>query len=126
MCGNFRLFDFWHKPITGSTVRGLRGQGFKTFLAMEVRKVIGWNIRTLRVERGIAQEKLALESGIDRAYMGRVERGEENVTIARLEAVASVLDVPVAAFFREPQKGHTVPALKPGVKPKKKVRRAST
>jgi len=93
---------------------------------MEVRKVIGWNIRTLRVERGIAQEKLALEAGIDRAYMGRVERGEENVTIARLEAVALVLNVHVAAFFREPQKGHTAPALKPGVKPKKKVKRAST
>ncbi len=43
--------------------------------AMEVRALIGWNLRRLRVAKGLSQERLALAAGIDRAYVGRVERG---------------------------------------------------
>ncbi len=69
---------------------------------MEARAIIGWNLRRLRVERGLSQERLALAAGIDRAYVGRVERGSENVTITTLEAMARVLGVPVAALLIEP------------------------
>lgn len=53
---------------------------------MNVRQTIGWNLRRLRVERGFSQERLALTSGIDRSYLGRIERGSENVTVGTLEA----------------------------------------
>ncbi len=46
--------------------------------------------------------RLALASGIDRAYVGRVERGSENVTITTLEAFASALTVPIATLLIEP------------------------
>jgi transcriptional regulator with XRE-family HTH domain len=72
---------------------------------MEARAIIGWNLRRLRVERGLSQERLALAAGIDRAYVGRVERGSENVTIATLEAMAVALAVPVAALLTEPTPG---------------------
>ena len=68
---------------------------------MDTRKLIGWNLRGLRVARGLSQERLALEAGIDRAYVGRVERGSENVTVAVLEKIAAVLGVPVATLFAE-------------------------
>ena len=68
---------------------------------MEIRAIIGWNLRRLRVAKGLSQERLALESGIDRAYVGRVERGSENVTVSTLEAFANVLGVRVSALFRD-------------------------
>jgi len=86
---------------------------------MEARKLVGLNVRRLRVERGYSQERLALDAGIDRAYVGRIERGAENVTIARLEALANVLEVPIAALFDEAAMAAGTPlALRPGRKPK--------
>ena len=68
---------------------------------MNTRRLIGWNLRALRVTRGLSQERLALDAGIDRSYVGRVERGSENVTVSALEALATVLDVPVRRLFDE-------------------------
>lgn len=68
---------------------------------MDTRQIIGWNLRRLRVAKGLSQERLALEAGIDRAYVGRVERGSENVTVSTLEAFAAVLTIPVSALFQE-------------------------
>lgn len=76
---------------------------------MDARAIIGWNLRRLRVEQGLSQERLALAAGIDRAYVGRVERGSENVTITTLEALAIALAVPVATLLIEPAPGAEQP-----------------
>lgn len=68
---------------------------------MDARRQVGWNLRRLRVAKGMSQERLALEAGIDRAYVGRVERGSENVTLDRIEALAKTLGVEVSELFRE-------------------------
>ena len=84
---------------------------------MNAREMLGWNLRRLRVAKGLSQERLALEAGIDRSYVGRVERGSENVTITRLEAFAMVLDVSVAQLFTEPTSPTiALPHLKAGRK----------
>ncbi len=89
---------------------------------MEARAIIGWNMRRLRVERGLSQERLAFASGIDRAYVGRVERGSENVTISTLEAMARALSVSVATLLIEPEVGTARPTpLKSGRRPKGSV-----
>ncbi|MER9456561.1 helix-turn-helix transcriptional regulator [Mesorhizobium sp. M0478] len=86
---------------------------------MNVRKIIGWNLRKLRVEQGLSQERLALAADIDRAYVGRVERGSENVTTDTLEALAGALKVAPAALLAEPPAGAQEPApLRSGRKPK--------
>jgi transcriptional regulator with XRE-family HTH domain len=85
---------------------------------MDARTIIGWNLRRLRVAHGLSQERLALAAGIDRAYVGRVERGSENVTISTLEAMARALAVPVAHLLVEPDDAVERPApLRPGRKP---------
>ncbi|MGC5780832.1 helix-turn-helix domain-containing protein [Methylobacterium sp. NFXW15] len=85
---------------------------------MDARGIIGWNLRRLRVERGLSQERLAFAAGIDRAYAGRVERGSENVTVTTLEAMAKALAVPIADLFVVPEPDATRPApLKAGRKP---------
>lgn len=69
---------------------------------MDTKEIIAWNLRRYRVLAGLSQERLALEAGVDRAYVGRIERGKENVTIGTLEALARVAEIKVGALFVEP------------------------
>ena len=77
---------------------------------MDARAIIGWNLRQLRVEHGLSQERLALAAAIDRSYVGRVERGSENVTISTLEILANVLGVPVSRLLLEPSADEAKPS----------------
>ncbi|WEX75100.1 helix-turn-helix domain-containing protein [Sinorhizobium numidicum] len=87
---------------------------------MDIRQTIGWNLRRLRVSRGLSQERLALEANIDRSYVGRIERGMENVTVSALEALARVMDVNVSELFTEVDDKASRPApLRSGRKPRK-------
>ena len=54
---------------------------------------IGYLIREKRKEKKITQESLSLRCGIDRSYMGRIERGEVNITVEKLYEIAKVLEV---------------------------------
>ncbi|ENV18685.1 helix-turn-helix domain-containing protein [Acinetobacter guillouiae] len=56
---------------------------------------IGQLIRVKRVEKKLTQEKLSLQCGIDRSYMGRIERGEVNITVEKLYEIAMELEVKV-------------------------------
>ncbi|ANP88268.1 helix-turn-helix domain-containing protein [Rhizobium leguminosarum] len=86
---------------------------------MDARQTIGWNLRRLRVAKGLSQERLALAAEIDRSYVGRVERGAENVTVSTLEALAGVLQVHVSALLQHVDDAAAKPApLRSGRKPK--------
>lgn len=61
----------------------------------ELATLLGQNIRKARQEKKISQEKLALMCGLDRSYMGRIERGEVNLTVEKLYLIASVLKVDI-------------------------------
>ena len=56
---------------------------------------IGKLIRNKRIELNMTQEFLALQCSIDRSYMGRIERGEVNITIEKIYELAKSLDVSV-------------------------------
>lgn len=62
-------------------------------------EALGTAIRALRKERGLSQETLADYAGIDRSHMGRIERGERNVTILNLLRVSTALKCPVSELF---------------------------
>lgn len=86
---------------------------------MDARKLVAWNLRRLRVERGIAQEALAVDAEIDRTYVSRLERNMENPTVAVLERLARALDVSIVEFFVAQKAGtRWYPPLKKGRKPK--------
>lgn len=59
----------------------------------ELSTEIGQLIRNKRKEKNITQESLSLQCGIDRSYMGRIERGEVNLTIEKLYDIADALEV---------------------------------
>ena len=64
---------------------------------------VAFNLRRLRVARGISQERLALEANVDRSYVGRLERGLENPTIAILERLADTLGVSTHELLAKPR-----------------------
>ncbi|WP_370314557.1 helix-turn-helix domain-containing protein [Thalassolituus sp.] len=51
------------------------------------------NVKSIRLARGVSQEELADMCGLHRTYIGSVERGERNVTLSTLEALAIALGV---------------------------------
>ncbi|MFV5467566.1 helix-turn-helix domain-containing protein [Acinetobacter towneri] len=62
----------------------------------EISKQVGRLIRKYRVEKNITQENLALLcGGIDRSYLGRIERGEVNLSVEKLYEIANTLEVHV-------------------------------
>lgn len=83
---------------------------------MRGRELVGLNLRRLRVERDISQERLAFDSGVDRSYLGGMERGEENPTIDILDRLAATLAVPIGELFVSGG-GDFVKGLKRGRKP---------
>lgn len=74
---------------------------------MHGRKLIAANVRRIRVALGVSQERLAFDSGVDRSYLGGMERGEANPTIEILERIAATLGVSLADLFAEIENGAT-------------------
>ncbi|HHH43947.1 MAG TPA: XRE family transcriptional regulator [Gammaproteobacteria bacterium] len=70
----------------------------------DVRKVLGVRIRDLRERKRYSQDVLAELSGLNRSYIGSLERGEHNCGITNIVRVAKALDVPLYKLF------HKVPA----------------
>lgn len=81
---------------------------------MDGRKLVAWNLRRIRVQAGLSQEKLAADADIDRAYMGRLERELENPTVALLDRLTSALGVHISTLFVEPKPGEARPKPLPG------------
>jgi transcriptional regulator with XRE-family HTH domain len=53
---------------------------------------IGESVRRARKELGLLQEMLAVDAGVDRSYMGGIERGYHNLTPMSLLRIASALE----------------------------------
>ena len=56
---------------------------------------LGSNVRRLRLEKGLSQEKLAFDSKIDLTYLGGIERGRRNPSLMVMVRVASALEADV-------------------------------
>ena len=61
---------------------------------------LGTKIREIRKAKGISQEQLALLTGIDRSYLGRIERGEISVTVEKLYEIVKILETELKDLFR--------------------------
>jgi transcriptional regulator with XRE-family HTH domain len=60
----------------------------------------GRRVRELRKAKGMSQEALALEAGLDRSYVGGVERGERNISIENMVRIAAALGVSLSKLTR--------------------------
>lgn len=87
---------------------------------MKGRALLAWNLRRLRAERGISQERLAYDAGVDRAYVSEIERKRGNATVDMLDKLSVILRVPLSEFFRAIESGAKRPPLLKSGRPKKK------
>jgi transcriptional regulator with XRE-family HTH domain len=61
--------------------------------------LFGQRLRTLRKERNLSQEDLALEAGLDRTYISGIEIGKRNVALVNICKLAVALGVPTSYLF---------------------------
>ena len=66
---------------------------------MKEQEIVARNLRKLRVQERLSQEALAVDAGIDRTYVSRLERGLENPTVSVLSRLAKALNAKIDDFF---------------------------
>lgn len=64
-------------------------------------KRLGDAVRAARKITGLSQEALADAAGIDRSHMGKIERGERNVTLLNILRIASALNQPASELLAD-------------------------
>jgi DNA-binding XRE family transcriptional regulator len=103
---------FRHKPVSGSlhlNVKGFQTPWFQTPLLSSIRGmpraasvplplplrlVFARNIRLMRIHAGMSQERMAAEAGLDRAFVGTLERGQRNISIDNIELLSKAIGTP--------------------------------
>ncbi len=71
----------------------------------DIQKQLGATIRELRRKRKLSQDVFAERSGLHRAHVGEIERGESNVTIQTLKIIADTLGVRIVDLVRSCEGG---------------------
>lgn len=66
----------------------------------DVYQKVATKIREFRGRRGLTQERLAFEAGLNRAYIGYIERGERKPSLETLAKIADALGVELYELFR--------------------------
>jgi transcriptional regulator with XRE-family HTH domain len=66
----------------------------------EAARVLGERVRTRRHELGLSQEGLAEHSALHWSFIGRIERGQSNLTLNNIVRLAEVLDVDPSDLLR--------------------------
>lgn len=56
-------------------------------------KTFGQKLRSQRLKENLSQEALSFESGLDRTYVGGIERGERNVSLINIVKLAKALKI---------------------------------
>lgn len=62
-------------------------------------QMVGERIRYYRIQKELSQEALAHESGLTPAYIGQIERGQENPTVNTLNKICTALDISISEIF---------------------------
>lgn len=60
---------------------------------LDVRKLFGVRVAELRKRLGWSQERLSLESGVARSYLGGVERGQRNIALVNICRLAEAMNI---------------------------------
>ena len=68
---------------------------------MDIKEVIGNNIKRHRIDKNLSHEQLANDSDIDRTYLQSIEKGKRNVSINVLIRLSSALNVQLIKLLEE-------------------------
>ena len=70
-------------------------------LMPDIKTSFGKRLRVLRQAKGLSQEELAHEAGLDRTYVSSVERGQRNISLENIERLAIALGVKIKDLFED-------------------------
>ncbi|MFG1413802.1 helix-turn-helix transcriptional regulator [Xanthobacter sp. VTT E-85241] len=94
---------------------------------MKAKRLVAWNLRRLRVEKGLTQEALAFSAQVDMSYLASLEVERANGSVDLLEQIAQALDVHISELFQPFPEGAIKPGpLRKGRKPLRLQRRTNT
>ena len=65
----------------------------------EQRAAFGKRVREIRLAVGLSQKALAHRAGLDRSYVGQVERGERNISLDNIYRLATALELPAGSLL---------------------------
>jgi len=74
------------------------------FKGINYRSKLGEFLREARKEAQLSQEAFADQIGINRTYYGNLERGENGISVDKLQKISRVLDIPLSELFRRIEK----------------------
>jgi len=72
---------------------------------MDLMRIFAKNLKLYRTARGLSQEALAHQAGLDRTYISALERGLYSASIVTIERIAKALDVEPALLLQRIGKG---------------------
>jgi len=90
-----------HVPATHESVDCLVASRDRVEMEGKLQRTLGDNLRSYRTARNLSQEAFADVLGMNRTYVGALERGERNLTLKTVERLARQLDLdPLALLAR--------------------------
>ena len=72
-----------------------------TMADKDILQRFGNRVRRLRKDCDWSQEDLAAECGLDRTYVGGIERGERNVALRNIQKIASALEISISELLTD-------------------------
>ena len=90
-------------------IQWTRGLDWLSLLRMKVKGIaykseLGKYLRETRKEAGLSQEAFADKIGINRTYYGNLERGENSISIDKLQKISRALNIPLSELFLQVEK----------------------
>jgi transcriptional regulator with XRE-family HTH domain len=79
---------------------------------MDVRRIVGLNVRKARINAGLSQEELAGRMGVEQLYISGLEAGRRNPTLVTLWKAANALGVETGTLFGKGSQRPELPAKK--------------
>lgn len=67
---------------------------------LEILKQFGRNVKAERIRLGYSQESLAEKIGVNREYISRIERGTQNMSLAKITALANYMEINIDNLLR--------------------------
>lgn len=86
-------------PIIGCRAEGGAHPTLAPMQEDDIRRRFGTRIRRLRSEPGLSQEAFADRAKLHRTYIGAIERGDLNLSLANIERLAATLEISLAELF---------------------------
>ena len=69
-------------------------------MSQEIRKILGKNIEKLRLSHKLKREELSLALGFDNSYISKLEKGNINITIDKIEKIANYFNIEITKLFQ--------------------------